>query len=132
MSGPERIGLRLGRCRTCHARFVPVAGPCPRCASTETDTWVASGLGKVLAATELEVPPPGWDRPHPLALVEIEDGVRLLVIPDRPLPAPGALVEVREDGPCYRAGAPGRARDERGEGDAPGVGTVRPPFEPPR
>lgn len=132
MSSDDAGGLRLGKCSTCHARFVPVDGPCPKCGSTATESYESSGLGTVLGSTSLEVPPPGWESPHPLALVEVEDGVRLLVIPDPPLPAVGTVVEVFADGPLYRARASPIAGKPRGEGDAPGAGATRPPFEPPR
>jgi hypothetical protein len=85
----------------------------------------------VLAATSLEVPPPGWEKPHPLALVEVEDGVRLLVVPDAALPPVGTTVTVRADGPLYRARST-EAQGGRGEGDVPEAGRTRPPFEPPR
>jgi uncharacterized OB-fold protein len=125
-------GLTLGKCATCHARFVPCDGPCPRCASPATELYRAGALGAVLAATSLDAPPPGWPGPHPLALVEVEDGVRLLVVPDAPLPAVGSRVEVRADGAIYRC-RPAEGREgERGEGDVPKAGSVRPSFEPPR
>jgi uncharacterized OB-fold protein len=125
-------GLRLGKCSVCHARFVPVDGPCPRCGSVATESYLAPGLGVALATTALEVPPPGWETPHLLALVEVEDGVRLLVVPDPPLPEPGARLEVRTDGALYRARVLRDGQGGRGEGDAPGTGVSRPPFEPPR
>jgi len=125
-------GLTLGKCGSCHARYVPVDGPCPRCGSTDTGPYVSEGLGRVLASTSLEVPPPGFDRPHLLALVEVEDGVRLLVVPEAPLPVAGQTVRVRLEGAVYRAGPASPSVGERGEGDAPGAGRSRPPFEPPR
>ena len=127
MSPNELTGLRLGKCSTCHTRFVPVDGPCPKCGSTATESYLAGGLGTVLCSTALEVPPPGWEPPHPLALVEVEDGVRLLVIPDLPLPAVGTIVEVVSDGAVYRARASPISGGTRGEGDVPGTGATRPP-----
>jgi hypothetical protein len=132
MSAPPSAGLSLGKCATCHARFVPVDGPCPRCGAATTELYASPGVGTVLAATSLEVPPPGWERPHPLALVEVEDGVRLLAIPELPLPTPGTLVAVSADGPIYRARRTDATGERRGEGDAPEAGVTRPPFEPPR
>jgi len=132
MSEGESPGLSLGKCATCHARFVPVDGPCPRCGSGSTEAYSSVGVGTVLASTSLEVPPPGWSGPHPLALVEVEDGVRLLVIPDPPLPPQGTLVEVRADGALYRAKSLEHEGAKRGEGDVPEAGASRPPFEPPR
>jgi hypothetical protein len=132
VSASEPAPLVLGKCSTCHARFVPIDGPCPRCGSPATEPYPSPGIGKILAATSLEVPPPGWPAPHRLALVEVEDGVRLLVVPDAPLPEVGSLARVVADGPIYRARPVGAAEGARGEGDVPEVGRTRPPFEPPR
>lgn len=125
-------GLRLGKCLTCHVRFVPGDGPCPKCGSSTTEPYVSPGLATVLASTSLEVPAPGWPKPHLLALVEAEDGVRLLVVPEASLPAIGAVVEVWADGEVFRARASPRREGGRGEGDVPETGPPRPPFEPPR
>ena len=95
--------IELGRCEACHSRFLPGDGACPRCGSTDTVAFAATAVGKVLVATELMYPASGWTAPHRLALVELPDAVRLLAIVDGPAPAPGALVEVTQDGDVYRA-----------------------------
>lgn len=95
----------LARCRSCHARFLPSDGPCPRCGSSDCVGYSTSAVGKILAATELHYPAMGWQAPHRLALVELSDGVRVLAIADPPLPTPGVLVEIRRDGDVYRAHA---------------------------
>ncbi len=122
--------LPLSKCSTCHARFVPVDGPCPRCGAATVEPYAARPDGTVLAVTALEVPPPGWERPHGLALVEVEDAVRLLVIAGAPLPSPGSHVVVRADGAVYRVGPAEQV--ERGEGEVPTAGRARLSFEPPR
>jgi len=95
--------LELVRCRSCQTRFLPTDGPCPKCGSTDCTMYTTSAVGKVLAATELHYPATGWHSPHRLALVELADAVRVLAIVDGTLPVSGALVEVRLDGPVYRA-----------------------------
>ncbi len=97
------VPIELRRCETCHARFVPADGPCPRCGSSDVRPYASTDLGTVLAATELANPPAGWTAPHRLALVELPESVRLLAIVDGPLPAPGAVVALRVDGTVYRA-----------------------------
>jgi uncharacterized OB-fold protein len=126
--------IELSRCRSCQARFLPSDGPCPRCGSSESQLYLSPALGRVLAATELVHPADGWEAPHRLALVELPEAVRLLAIVDGSLPSVGAVVAVRRDGEIYRARSePGvAAPPERGEGDVPGSGTSRRPFEPPR
>lgn len=97
--------LELTRCRSCHARFLPTDGPCPKCGSADCMPYTASSIGKVLAATELHYPASGWHAPHRLALVEMADAVRVLAIVEGSPPVTGALVEVRRDGDVYRARA---------------------------
>jgi uncharacterized OB-fold protein len=52
---------------------------------------------KVLAATELMVPPHGFSPPHRLALVESEDGTHNLAIVDGELPKAGEAGELNID-----------------------------------
>ena len=95
--------LELTRCASCHARFLPTDGPCPKCGSPDCAPYSASAVGRVLVATELHYPASGWHAPHRLALVEMTDAVRVLAIVDEVLPVPGDLVEVRRDGDVHRA-----------------------------
>jgi uncharacterized OB-fold protein len=99
------VPIELSRCETCRSRFVPTDGPCPRCGSTDVKPYPSSDLGAVLASTEMTNPPPGWNPPHRIALVELPESVRLIAIVDGPLPAPGSVVAVRRDGAVYRATA---------------------------
>jgi uncharacterized OB-fold protein len=95
--------IELSRCRACQARFLPSDGPCPRCGSADSELYLSSALGRVLAATELVHPAAGWEGPHRLALVELPDAVRLLAIVEGGLPSVDAIVAVRRDGEVYRA-----------------------------
>ncbi len=95
--------LDLARCESCHTRFLPADGPCPKCGSTHCVPYSSSGVGKVLASTELLYPAAGWSAPHRLVLVELADAVRVLAIVEGSLPAAGAVVEVHRDGDVYRA-----------------------------
>ena len=95
--------IELVRCDACHTRFLPTDGPCPKCGSRQCVPYSTSAVGKVLVATELQYPSTGWTAPHPLVLVELADGVRVLAISEGLLPAAGALVEVRRDRDVYRA-----------------------------
>lgn len=97
--------IELSRCEACFARFLPTDGPCPRCGATRIVPYAAPGVGRVVASTELHVPPPGVRSPHRLAIVEVADAVRLLASIDGPLPIRGDLVGVRKDGDVYRARA---------------------------
>ncbi len=103
MIAPSPGILRLARCETCHGRFLPLEGPCPRCGGRSITSYEVTGEGKVLAATSLAAPAEGWTAPHPLVLVEVPDGVRLLAIGDVELPEVGADVDVLTVGTTYRA-----------------------------
>ncbi len=126
------VAIELSRCEACLARFVPTDGPCPRCGSTRVGPLSVPGVGKVLAATELLVTPPGVRSPNRLALVEVADAVRLLAVVEGPLPGRGALVSVARVGEVYRARAELPPPAERGEGESPRARTSGPSFEPPR
>jgi uncharacterized OB-fold protein len=52
---------------------------------------------KILAATELMVPPLGFNPPHRLAMVEGEDGTHLLAIVDGVLPKVGEMGALSSD-----------------------------------
>lgn len=100
--GPTSIELAL--CATCHHRFVPADGVCPRCASADVSRYRVDARATVLASTELVYPSSGWPTPHRLVLVEVAESVRLLAVADAPLPRPGEVVRLlRGDGPYYRA-----------------------------
>jgi uncharacterized OB-fold protein len=94
--------LLLERCDSCHGRFLPRPGRCPRCGSDRVGPHPVPPEGVVLAAVELQVPPPGWAAPHRLALVEVADSVRLLGVAGASLPEIGARVTVSRDGEVYR------------------------------
>lgn len=97
--------VALTRCQSCHTRFLPTDGPCPKCGSSDCQPYSVPAVGRVLAATELQYPASGWHAPHRLALIEVADAVRVLAIVDGTGPAPGTLVELRRDGDVYRARA---------------------------
>jgi uncharacterized OB-fold protein len=123
MTGPPTVTVL--RCENCHLRFVPRPGRCPKCGSGSLVPHAILAQATVLASTELAVPPPDWPAPHRLALLEAEEGLRMLVVVRGELPALGETVRVESTDRGFAAIG-------RGEGDAPAAGTDRPPFEPPR
>ncbi len=128
----EARTIELARCTTCHHRFVPADGVCPRCASPSVEPYAVPALGTVLAATEVAYPSAGWPSPHRLVLVELPESVRLLATAGDPLPAPGSVVALRpEAGHFVAANAPA-PEGRRGEGDSPRRRKVGASFEPPR
>ncbi len=124
-SAPDLV---VARCASCHGRFLPRPGPCPRCGSTDVTPEPVPPDGVVLAATELTAPAAGWPTPHRLALVGLAEDVRVLAQVLGPLPAIGAAVTVRvQEGRYLLRTGPDRAREsERGEGESPDHGSPRP------
>jgi uncharacterized OB-fold protein len=73
--------LRVRCCLRCAARFRFAHAWCPRCWSQELDFVVASGRGKVTNFCVVhQAPYPAFEEsvPYVLALVELEEGVRMM------------------------------------------------------
>jgi uncharacterized OB-fold protein len=102
------LPLLVSRCGSCTLRYVPRAGPCPRCGASTPLPLSIPPYGIVLVATELTSPAQGWRSPHRIALVELSESVRVLAIVAGVLPAGGTPVVVVRDGETYRA-SPGAA-----------------------
>jgi uncharacterized OB-fold protein len=71
--------LRIQRCGACHALRHPPGPACPECGALKPDYVVASGLGEVYSYVVHHHPPvPGKETPFVIALVELEEGVRMV------------------------------------------------------
>lgn len=117
----ERAGeISVKRCDHCHARFLSRPGRCPRCGNRDVVEDHIPARATVIAATELTVPPEGVPAPHPLLLLEGEEGVRILATLQGPLPEIGSVVEVSRSGDAYWVGGPAKV-----VADAPGAGADR-------
>ena len=101
MSAPS--GLLLSRCESCHARFLPRPGPCPRCASASVRPVSIPAVGVVVASVELTAPATPWPAPHRIVLVAMEESVQVLALWTGELPRPGQHVRVTRDGDRYSA-----------------------------
>jgi uncharacterized protein len=77
--GAERGELLIQRCTGCQMLRHPPGPGCPSCGSMEWDTMVSSGRGTVHSYAVHHYPPiPGHDIPNVVALVDVEEGVRIL------------------------------------------------------
>ncbi len=71
--------LRIQRCGACHRLRHPPGPACPGCGALKPEYVVASGLGEVYSYVVHHHPPvPGRELPFVIALVELNEGVRLL------------------------------------------------------
>jgi hypothetical protein len=100
--GTRRGELRIQRCADCGGLRHPPGPLCARCGSTDRGYVVAAGRGSVYSFVVHHHPPvPGKELPLVVALVELEEGVRML----------GELHEV--DPGEVRIGMPVRSRLDR-------------------
>jgi uncharacterized OB-fold protein len=77
--GLERQRLLIQRCDDCQALRSPPSPGCPRCGSTAWTPVEARGTGTLFSYTVHHHPPlPGFDTPHPVGLIELDEGVRVV------------------------------------------------------
>jgi 3-oxo-4,17-pregnadiene-20-carboxyl-CoA hydratase alpha subunit len=70
--------LLIQRCASCGALRVPIAPMCHRCQSLEWDTVAAAGRGEILAWIVSHHPTEADAVPRIVALVELDEGVRVV------------------------------------------------------
>lgn len=70
--------LRLQRCDTCAKIYFPPRPFCPACASREVSVFKASGKAKLYSYVIHHRPVPGFTPPYAIAVVELEEGPRMM------------------------------------------------------
>jgi len=74
-----RVGeLRLQRCGDCQHTYFPPRPFCPSCSSRSVDVIKASGRGRLLSYIINHRPHPAWDAPYSIAIVELDEGPRMM------------------------------------------------------
>ena len=105
-AGTDAGELRIQRCGRCKALRHPPGPACPACGALEPEYVEASGLGEVYSYVVHHHPPvPGKALPFVIALVELEEGVRMVAeLVDTPaeevrigLPVRAGFVRLDED-----------------------------------
>ncbi|MGA2519756.1 MAG: bifunctional MaoC family dehydratase N-terminal/OB-fold nucleic acid binding domain-containing protein [Acidimicrobiales bacterium] len=77
--GARHGQLLVQRCTACTTLRHPPRPACPTCGSLEWDTVTASGRGTVYSFVVVHHPQaPGFEYPLPIAVVELEEGTRLV------------------------------------------------------
>lgn len=77
--GAREGKLLIQRCKSCGALRHPPGPVCPNCHSFEWDTLQSCGRGTVYSFVVMHYPEvPPFDHPNPIALIELEEGVRLI------------------------------------------------------
>ncbi|WP_028935388.1 bifunctional MaoC family dehydratase N-terminal/OB-fold nucleic acid binding domain-containing protein [Pseudonocardia spinosispora] len=78
-TGMRERELRIWRCGNCRLLRHPPGPMCPSCGATTPEHQVASGAGTVYSFVVHHHPPvPGREPPFVIALVELEEGVRVM------------------------------------------------------
>lgn len=71
--------LRLQRCVHCEKHYFPPRPFCPACLSRDVKWDVASGRGRLHTYLINNHPlPPGWEEPYAIAVVELDEGPRMM------------------------------------------------------
>ncbi len=70
--------LRLQRCESCEKAYFPPRPFCPLCSSPRVQVFVASGKATLYSYAIHHRPVPGFTPPFALAVVQLEEGPRLM------------------------------------------------------
>jgi uncharacterized OB-fold protein len=76
--GAKAGKLLLNRCTPCDAPYFPPRPFCPTCGSRDVEVCEASGRGRLYSYVISALPAPGYEPPYTIAVVELEEGVRMV------------------------------------------------------
>ena len=70
--------LRMQRCAPCDELYFPPRPACPRCLSTDVSWEPLSGRGTLHTYLINHRPAPGFDGPYAIAVVQLDEGPRMM------------------------------------------------------
>jgi len=70
--------IRLQRCDQCRGVYFPPRPFCPKCASRKVSVFRASGRAKLYSYVIHQRPAPGFVPPYSIAVVELDEGPRMM------------------------------------------------------
>ena len=70
--------LRIQRCIDCAGSYFPPRPFCPKCASRKVSVVKAGGKGKLFSYVIHHRPAPGFTPPYAIAVVELDEGPRMM------------------------------------------------------
>lgn len=76
--GAKEGELRLQQCKSCDKIYFPPRAFCPECGSRDVKVVKASGKGRLYSYIINHLPAPGFEGPFAVAVVELEEGPRLM------------------------------------------------------
>ncbi len=77
-NGTRAGELRLQRCDDCSHVYFPPRPFCPACASRSVSVFAASGRATLHSYVINQRPAPGFEAPYSIAVVELEEGPRMM------------------------------------------------------
>ena len=76
--GAKERELRLQQCKSCDKIYFLPRAFCPECGSRDVKVVKASGKGRLYSYIINHLPAPGFEGPFAVAVVELEEGPRLM------------------------------------------------------
>ncbi|MCF8474023.1 MAG: Zn-ribbon domain-containing OB-fold protein [Emcibacter sp.] len=77
--GVQNGEFKLQNCKDCSKIFFPPRFFCPSCGDRNVNSFAASGKGVIYSYVINHRPRPDWpDEPYCVAIVELEEGIRLV------------------------------------------------------
>ena len=76
--GTQSGELRLQRCDECSHTYFPPRPFCPKCASRKVSVVKAGGKAKLFSYVIHHRPAPGFTPPYAIAVVELDEGPRMM------------------------------------------------------
>ena len=76
--GTREGELRLQRCTDCEHVYFPPRPFCPKCAHREVEIFCASGRAALYSYVISHRPAPGFEPPYAIAVVQLEEGPRMM------------------------------------------------------
>jgi len=76
--GAREGELRIQACNSCKENYFPPRPFCPKCGARDVKVVKASGKGKLYSYIINHLPSPGYTSPFIVAIVELDEGVRLM------------------------------------------------------
>lgn len=76
--GAREGELRLQRCKSCAQAYFPPRPFCPECSSRDVEVFKATGKGTLYSYVINHLKSPGYEPPFAIAVVELEEGPRLM------------------------------------------------------
>ena len=70
--------LRLQRCKACDHAYFPPRPFCPECSSRDVTVFAASGKATLYSYVISHLKSPGFEPPYAIAVVELEEGPRMM------------------------------------------------------